>query len=73
MQAATILGRTGCAGVVFRLPAEGSGVDAYEADLAEVVDEYIGEPAKNLVRVFDTVEGSKTVLSFDEADGVFGR
>ncbi len=27
--------------------------------VAQVVDEYIGEPAKNLVRVFDTVEGAK--------------
>ena len=45
----------------------------YRADLAEGVDEYIGETEKNLVRVFDGVEGSDSVLLFDEADGLFGQ
>ena len=72
IQAATILGRAGCSGVVFRLPVEGSGVDVYRADLAEMVDEYIGETEKKLVRVFDGVDGTDAVLTFDEADGLFG-
>ena len=72
-QAATILGRAGCSGVVYRLPAVGSGGDVYQADLAEVVDEYIGETEKNLVRVFDAVDGSGAVLLFDDADQHFGR
>ena len=42
------------------------------ADLAEVISKYIGETEKNLVGVFDAVEGSEAVLSFDEADGLFG-
>ena len=58
--------------MVFRLPAEGSDVDV-GTNLAEVVDGYIGETGKNLVRVFDGVEGSDSVLSFDEADRLFGQ
>ena len=73
IQEATILGRAGCSGVVYRLPAEGSGVDVYRADLAEVVDKYIREAEKNQVRVFDVVEGTDSVLNFDEADGLFGQ
>jgi hypothetical protein len=74
MQAATILGRAGCSGVVYRLPGQGDhDLEAIRVDLADVVDEYIGETEKNLVRVVDGVEGSNSVLSFDEADGVFGR
>ena len=38
-----------------------------------MVDEYIGEAEKNLVRVFDAVEGGDSVLLFDEADGLFGQ
>ena len=73
IQAATILGRAGCSGVVYRLPAEGDhDLEAVRVDLAEVVSEYIGETEKNLVGVFDAVEGSEAVLSFDEADGLFG-
>ena len=72
VQAATILGRAGCSGVVFRLPAEESGGDV-QADLAGVVDKYIGETEKNLVRVFDSVEGTDEVLLFDEADGLIGH
>ena len=71
IQAATILGRAGCSGIVFRLPAEGSGGNL-QADLTEVVSKYVGKTEKNLVRVFDDVEGSDAVLAFDEADGLFG-
>ena len=73
-QAATILGRAGCSGVVFRLPAQGDrDLEAIRVDLAEVVDKYIGETEKNLVRVFDAIEGTDEVLLFDEGDGLFGR
>ena len=73
IQAATILGRAGCSGVVFRLPAQGDhDLEAIRVDLADVVDMYIGETEEGLVRVFDTVEGSDVVVYFDEADGVFG-
>ncbi len=73
VQAATILGRAGCSGVVYRLPAEGDqDVEVIRVDLAEVVSKYVGKTEKNLVRVFDDVEGSDGVLAFDEADGLFG-
>ena len=48
-------------------------MDVFRAALAEVVSKYIGETEKNLVRVVDAVEGTDEVLSFDEADGVFGQ
>ncbi len=71
IQAATILGRAGCSGVVYRLPAEGDhDLEAIRVDLAEVVSEYIGETEKNLIRVFDAVDHVDTVLSFEEGDRV---
>ena len=73
IQAATILGRAGCSGVVYRLPTEGSGMDVYRADLAEVVNTYLDEAQKNVIRVLDAVEGSDVVLLFDEADLVVDR
>ncbi len=74
IQAATILGRAGCSGVVYRLPAQGDhDLDAIRVDLAEVVSKYVSEIRTNLVRVFDSVEGSDSMLLFDEADGLFGQ
>ena len=74
IQTATILGRAGCSGVVYRLPAEGDhDLEAIRVDLRAVVSKYIGETEKNLVRVFDSVDGVDTVLLFDEAQRVFGR
>jgi AAA+ superfamily predicted ATPase len=49
------------------------GLDLYRVDLSGVVSKYIGETEKSLGRVFDAVEGSGTVLLFDEADALFGR
>jgi hypothetical protein len=73
VQAATILLRAGCSGVVYRLPREGSGDDRYQVDLARVVNKYIGETEKNLVRVFDAVDHVDMVLSSDGGDRVLGR
>ena len=73
IQSATILGRAGCSGLVYRLSVEATGVDVYRADLAKLASKYIGETEKNLVRVVDTVDGSDSVLLFDEADGLFGQ
>jgi hypothetical protein len=68
VQAATILGRAGCSGVVYRVLAQGDhDLEAIRVDLAEVVSEYIGETEKNLVWVFDGVKGSDSVLFLDEA------
>lgn len=70
-QAATILGRAGCSGVVYRLPEEGRGGGLVRGDLVEVVNNYVGETEKNLVRVLDVVDDVDMVLRFEEADGVF--
>lgn len=71
-QAATILGRAGCSGVVYRLPGEEREGRLERVDLEEAVSKYIGETEKNLVRVLDAVEGVDTVLRFDEGDGLWG-
>ena len=36
-----------------------------------MVSKYVGETGKNLVRVFDGVDGAENVLSCEERDGVF--
>ena len=48
-------------------------VDLLQVDLSRVVSKWIGETEKNLAEVFDTAEGSKSVLLFDEADALFGK
>ena len=68
-QAATILARSGCSGVVYRLTANfDTGTH-----LSETVSKYIGETEKNMVRVFDGVQHRGSALLFDEADDLFGR
>ena len=46
-------------------------MDVHRADLAEVVSNYIGETERNLVRVFDAVERTDSVLLFDEKNELF--
>lgn len=58
--------------MVYRLPGEGNGDDEYRVDLARVVNKYIGETEKNLVRVFDAVDHVDMVLSSDEGARVLG-
>ncbi len=45
----------------------------YRIDLSQVVNKYIGETEKNLKRVFDATEVSRSILFFDEADALFGK
>jgi SpoVK/Ycf46/Vps4 family AAA+-type ATPase len=45
----------------------------YKIDLSQVVNKYIGETEKNIQRVFDAMEGSGSILFFDEADALFGK
>lgn len=45
----------------------------YKIDLSQVVNKYIGETEKNLQRVFDAMDGSGSILFFDEADALFGK
>ena len=74
IQAATILGRAGCSGVVYRLPAEGEhDPEAIRVDLAEVVSRYVGETEKSLRPVFAVTETGHGMLVFDEPDELFGR
>jgi len=47
--------------------------DHYRIDLSFVVSKYIGETEKNLHRLLDTANQSETILSFDEADALFGK
>lgn len=41
--------------------------------LADVMDVYIGETEKNLVRMLDIADAFDSILLFDEADDLFGR
>ncbi len=44
-----------------------------QTKLADVVNTYVGETAKNLVRLVDVADTFDSVLLFDEADSLFGR
>jgi len=49
------------------------GWPLYRVDLGQLVSKYIGETEKNLNALFDSVNGSDTILIFDESDALFGR
>ena len=49
------------------------GLTLMYADLAAVVNKYIGETEKTLNRIFDAAESPNVVLFFDEADALFGK
>jgi len=53
--------------------ARSLGLELYRADLAEVVDKYIGETEKRLAKIFDECEKHRVLLLFDEADALFGQ
>jgi len=63
---------TGKTKAVKALAAE-IGLDVYRIDLAAVVNKYIGETEKNLVRVLETADAKDVILFFDEADALFGQ
>ena len=44
-----------------------------QTKLVDVVDVYVGETAKNLVRLVDVTDAFDSILLFDEADSLFGR
>ena len=46
---------------------------AHRVDLAQVINKYIGETEKTLKHLFDTAAISDFILSFDEADALFGK
>jgi len=48
-------------------------LDLYRIDLSAAVGKYMGETEKNLNRLFDTTQASKTILFLDEGDALFGK
>jgi SpoVK/Ycf46/Vps4 family AAA+-type ATPase len=49
------------------------GVQLVKIGLSRVVSKWVGETAKHLDAVFNVVDGSRTVLFFDEANALFGK
>lgn len=47
------------------------GLPLMRVNVASLVDKYIGETEKNLVRVFEQAQGRGGILFFDEADAIF--
>jgi AAA+ superfamily predicted ATPase len=45
----------------------------YRIDASSILDRYVGETEKNLVRLFDEAAASRAALLFDEADALFGK
>ena len=74
-QAGAILAQANKRGVVVRLAGTPSTpmLKVDQTKLADVVNDYIGERGKNLVRMLDVADTLDSVLSFDEAHGVFGQ
>ncbi|MCG8463126.1 MAG: ATP-binding protein, partial [Holophagales bacterium] len=56
-----------------RVLAAELGMDLYRADLAAVINKYIGEPEKNLDRVLTRAEALDVVLLLDEGDALLGQ
>lgn len=49
------------------------GMPLYRIDASSIVDRFVGETEKNLVRLFDEAVASRAALLFDEADSLFGK
>jgi len=49
------------------------GLDVYRANLATIVDKYVGVTEKNLHRLLSTAEELDVVLLIDEGDSLLGR
>ena len=55
------------------LLARDQGVDLRRVDVSALVSKYVGDPEKNLSRLFDDAERSNSIIFFDECDSVFGK
>ena len=68
-------GKTTAAEVVIREMQAGQGgrTDLYRVDTASLVSKYIGETAKNMMRIFEAGERAGAALLFDEAEGLFAK
>lgn len=49
------------------------GLSLWRVDLSRVVSKYIGETEKQLSSLFDSAEGFRALLFFDEADTLFSK
>jgi ATPase family associated with various cellular activities (AAA) len=71
---ALFAGPSGCGKTMAaQVLARSLGLDLYRADLAGVVNKYIGETEKHLRVIFDACKRAPVLLLFDEADALFGK
>jgi AAA+ superfamily predicted ATPase len=71
---ALFAGPSGCGKTMTaQVLARSLGLELYRADLAGVVNKYIGETEKHLRTIFDACQRGPVLLLFDEADALFGK
>lgn len=71
---ALFAGPSGCGKTMAaQVLARSLGLHLYRADLAGVVNKYIGETEKHLRVIFDACRRPPVLLLFDEADALFGK
>ena len=71
---ALFAGPSGCGKTMAaQVLARSLGLELYRADLAGVVNKYIGETEKRLRVIFDACRRAPVLLLFDEADALFGK
>jgi len=71
---ALLSGPSGCGKTMAaQVLARSLGLELYRADLAGVVNKYIGETEKHLRTIFDACQRAPVLLLFDEADALFGK
>jgi hypothetical protein len=71
---ALFAGPSGCGKTMAaQVLARSLGLELYRADLAGVVNKYIGETEKHLRVIFDACRRAPVLLLFDEADALFGK
>jgi broad-specificity NMP kinase len=71
---ALFAGPSGCGKTMAaQVLARSLGLELYRADLAGVVNKYIGETEKHLRVIFDACQRAPVLLLFDEADALFGK
>ncbi|WGM90261.1 MAG: AAA family ATPase [Candidatus Bathyarchaeum tardum] len=49
------------------------GISLFRVDLSVVVSKYVGETEKNLAKIFEAAEESRSILFFDEVDALFRK
>jgi SpoVK/Ycf46/Vps4 family AAA+-type ATPase len=71
---ALFAGPSGCGKTMAaQVLARSLGLELYRADLAGVVNKYIGETEKHLRVIFAACQRAPVLLFFDEADALFGK